>query len=254
MVLTNRSWIAALAVGFGALLLVSSAVAEEPKVSTYAPAADLASQADQYIKDLEKSVADEAAYKEAVDKIAKDSNTLVIVALALGLNDQDSKYKKSAGALMKAAQDVAATKDYDSAKKAIDAVKDAADGKGAAAGELKWEKAAALPELMKQVPLINTKLTMKIKGANFKKKAKDTAGYTAVLAAIAQGTKADHSMTKNDEQVKQWTKFSEVARDSAGALNAVIHKGDQAAVADALKKMNQSCEDCHAVFKPEKKD
>ena len=70
--------------------------------------------------------------------------------------------------------------------------------------ELKWEKVAALPELMKQVPIINNPLKRNIKPEKFKKKAKDTAGYTAVIAAIAQGSMADLSETKNPEQVKQW--------------------------------------------------
>ncbi len=222
-----------------------------PKVSTFAPAEDLANQADQYIKELEKVVANEQEYKDGEGKITKDSNTLIIIALALGLHDQDSKYKASAGALMKAAQDVAATKDFASAKKAVAAVQDAAGDKGKANVELKWEKVASLPELMKQVPLISTKLKMNVKGAKFKKKAKDTAGYTAVLAAIAQGTMADASAAKNPDQMKQWQKLSAAARDDAGAVNAAIHKGDEPAADEAMKKLNQSCEDCHAVFKPE---
>jgi cytochrome c556 len=234
------------------VVALQSAVSAEPKVSTYAPAADLANQAEQYIGDLEKSVANAGTYTENVEKIAKDSNTLIIVALALGLNDQDSKYKKSAGALMKAAQDVAAAKDFAAAQKAVASVKDAAAGKGKATGELKWEKVAALPELMKQVPVINTKLKMKIKGANFKKKAKDTQGYTAVMAAISQGAMADTSATKNADEVKQWKKFSAEARDLAGEVNAAIHKGDEAAAKTAMEKLNVSCEDCHAVFKPKK--
>jgi hypothetical protein len=176
---------------------------------------------------------------------------LVIIALALGLHDEPNKYQKSAGALMKAAQAVAAAKDYASAKKAVASVKDAAAGKGKADVELKWEKVASLPELMKQVPLINTKLKMKLKGANFKKKAKDTTGYTAVLAVIAQGTMADHSETKDAEQVKQWETFSASSRDLAGAVNAAIHKGDKEAAEKGMDKLNVSCEDCHAVFKPE---
>jgi hypothetical protein len=224
-----------------------------PQVSTFAPAEDLANQADQYMKELEQSVASEADYKDSLDKIAKQSNTLVIIALALGLHDQESKYKASAGALMKAAQGVAAAKDFESAQKAVAALKDAAAGKGKADAELKWEKVAALPELMKQVPLVNTKLKMKLKGANFKKKAKDTAGYTAVLAAIAQGAMLDTSVTKNADQVKQWQKFSAAARDDAAAVNVAIHKGDPDAADTAMKKLNQSCEDCHAVFKPDVK-
>jgi hypothetical protein len=221
-----------------------------PKVSTFAPAADLADQADWYVSELEKSTADEAAYKEAGDKVAKDANTLVVVALALGLNDQDSKYKTSAAALMKAAQDLAATKDLASAKKALAAVKDAAAGKSKSDVTLKWEKVASLSELMKQVPIINTKLKRNIKGEKFKSKAKDTAGYTAVLAAIAQGAMADTSQAKNPGQVKQWYDWSAKARDYAGAVNSAIHAGNESAADEAMKKMAQNCDDCHAVFHP----
>lgn len=235
------------------LAVAQSAMSAEPKVSTFAPAADLAHQAEQYIKELEKSVANEADYKESVDKIAKDSNTLIVIALALGLHDQSNKYKDNAGALVKAAQQVAAAKDFASAEKAVAAVKEAAEGKGEAGAALKWEKIAALPELMKQVPVINTKLKMKLKGANFKKKAKDTQGYTAVMATIAQAAKFDTSATKDADQVKQWEKFSDAARDGAAAVNKAIHKGDSKAADTLMTKLNQTCEDCHAVFKPEKK-
>lgn len=219
-----------------------------PKVSTFAPAKDLASQAEQYIKGLEKCVESTDEYKDGQEKIAKDSNTLIIIALALGLHDEDSKYKAPAGAIIKAAQALAATKDYEAAKKAVADVKAAAEGKGAAAGELKWEKVAALPELMKQVPVINTKLKLNVK--KLKKKADEAAGCTAVLAAISQGTMADTSATKNPDEVKKWQAFCTASRDDAGALNAAIRSGDEAAVAKAMDKLNQSCEDCHEVFKP----
>ncbi len=229
----------------------SAADDEAPKVSTFAPAEDLASQADWYIKDLEKIVASEDEYKDGGEKIAKEANTLVVVALCLGLHDQDSKYKESAGALLKAAQELAVTKDYAAAQKAVAAVKAAAESKSDA--KLKWEKVAALPELMKQVPVINSKLKLNVKGSKFTSKAKDTAGYTAVIAAIAQGSMADTSATKGADQVKQWKEFSTAMRDDAGAVNAAIHKGDQEAADKAMKKLAQSCDDCHDVFHQEGK-
>jgi len=114
------------------------------------------------------SVANPQDYEDDHEKVAKESNTLIIIVLALGLHDQESKYKARAGDLMKAAQAVAATKDYSSAKKAVDALQDVAAGKGDANGaELKWVKVASLPELMKQVPLINNKLKRAIKPEKF---------------------------------------------------------------------------------------
>ena len=225
--------------------------ADAPKVSTFAPAEDLVGQAEKYLKDIEASVASEAEYKESVEKLGRDSNTLIVIALALGLHDEDNSYKASAPALVKAAQDLAATKDYDSAKKAVAAVKDAAAGKAKADGQLKWEKVAALPELMKQVPTINTKLKLNVNPKKLAKKAKDSQGQTAVLAVIAQGTLNDTSVAKGDEQIKQWQAFSAAARDDAGAVNAAIRKGDAAEVEKAMTKLNESCEACHKVFKPE---
>ena len=234
----------------GALLALnpapSSADDEAPKVSTFAPAKDLATQADWYIKDLEKIVASEDEYKDGAEKVAKEANTLVVVALALGLHDEDSKYKESAGGLVKAAQELAATKDFASAQKAVAAVKAAAESKSDV--KLKWEKVASLPELMKQVPVINSKLKLNIKGSKFTSKAKDTAGYTAVMAAIAQGALADTSATKGADQEKQWKGFSAAMRDNAGAVNAAIHKGDEEAAGTSMKKLAQSCDDCHDVF------
>ena len=61
---------------------------------------------------------------------------------------------------------------------------------------------------------------------------------------------ADLSETKNPEQVKQWYKFMTAMRDDAGEANAAIHRRNEPAAAKAMKKLAQSCEDCHAVFHP----
>ncbi len=222
-----------------------------PKVSTFAPAEDLTIQADKYIRNLEKAIVDDDEFQYIQEKIAKVSNTLIVIALALGLHDEPNKYQDRAGALMQAAALLAVVEDMEAAKKAIAVVREAADGKWESDLELKWGQAASLPELMKQVPTINTKLKRYIKGKRFKSKARLTVGYTAVIAAIAQGSMADTSEAKDAEQAMQWFEFSVAMRDSAGAMNAAIHKGDEAAGAKAMKKLAQSCNDCHAVFHPE---
>jgi len=146
---------------------------------------------------------------------------------------------------------LAAAADLAAAKKGVAALHDAVDGQLKAEPELKWVPVASLPELMKQVPLINTKLKRNVKPAKFKSKAKDTAGYTAAIAAIAQATIADTSDVKKPEQVNEWYKLMALMRDHAGAVNAAIHKGDEPAATAEMKKLQQSCEDCHAIFHPE---
>ncbi|MEN6450688.1 MAG: hypothetical protein ABFC96_09370 [Thermoguttaceae bacterium] len=221
-----------------------------PKVSTFAPAKDLVRAADKYIAGLQEVVENEEDYKDGQDKVAKDANTLVVIALALGLHDEENSYKANAAAVMKAASELAATKDFASAKKAVCAVREAADGKTKVETPLKWEKVASLPELMKQVPLVNTKLKRNIKPDKFKKKAKDAASATAVIAAIAQGSMADTSAAKTPDQAPQWYKFAAAMRDNAGQLNAAIHKKDEPAAAKAMTKLAKSCDDCHEVFHP----
>lgn len=256
-----RSWRLSLSLaGLGLLMLVvggAADVPQAPKVSTFAPAEDLVREADKYIDELGKTIAavesGEEKYDDSKEIIEKDSNTLIIIALCLGKHDQDNKYKANAGALMKAAQELAATKDIQGAKKALAGVKDAAAGKTKANVELKWEKVASLPALMKHVPKINTKLKQAVKPAKFKAKTKDAAGITAVLAAIAQGSMADTSATKSPDQVAQWYKFCEEMRDKAAAMNKSIRAGEVEATNENLLKLGKNCEDCHAVFHPEAK-
>ena len=259
MMFSSRSLlVAALVAVLGvSVVQVQARAADEPKVSAFAPAEDLARQADKYIESLKNTVASKEEYDDSEGKVGRESNTLAVIVLALGLHDKDNKYKDKAPALIRAAKDVAATEGYDAAtkyaaaKKAVAALGEVAAADGRAGGKLKWEKVASLPDLMKQVPMVNTKLKLCLSKANFKKKAKDSAGYTAVIAAIAQGAIADTSATKNADQVKLWQKFSKAMRDHAGAANAAIHKGDAAATDKAMQKLNQSCEDCHKVFKPD---
>ena len=69
---------------------------EAPPVSKFAPAEDLVAQVDYYVKRLGKSVVTEEDYKDFAERIAKDSNTLIVIALSLGLHDKDNSYKKAA--------------------------------------------------------------------------------------------------------------------------------------------------------------
>jgi len=222
-----------------------------PKVSKFAPADDLVKQLDEYVEDLEEVVASKEKFTDSEGKLAKDSNALIVIALALGLHDVDNKYKASAGAVMEAAGQVAAAKDYASAKKAVAAVKAAVEAKGGGNAKLEWKKVASLEQLMKKVPLIHTRLKRYVKPRRFKRKAEDTAGYAAVLAVIAQGTLADTHEAKNPSQVKDWYTFSAGMRDAAAAVNAAIRAADQKATDKAMDNLAQTCDDCHAVFHEE---
>ena len=72
-----------------------------------------------------------------------------------------------------------------------------------------------------------------------------------MLAVIGQGVMANTSKAKGQDA--QWYKFSAEMRDAAAEANQAIHAGNEAATQTAVKKLNKSCEDCHAVFHKEEK-
>ncbi|MBN2023736.1 MAG: cytochrome c [Pirellulales bacterium] len=226
-------------------------VPEAPKVSTFAPAKDLAGQVPKYLEDLTEAVATEQDYNDGKEKLAKDANTLIVIVLALGMHDEANDYKAAAPALIEAAQQLAAARDYAAAKAGVEAVEKAATSKDG--GDLKWEKAAVLRELMLAVPTINTKLKRYIRGTRFKRMANESAGCAAVLAAIAQASLPHVGDTTLPNESARWYKECEEMRAAAAEVNAAIRAGDQAATTKAIERLNKSCESCHEVFKPDAK-
>jgi hypothetical protein len=219
--------------------------------SAFAPAEDLVNQLEAYLKQLKKAIESEAEYKDAQSRLSKDVNTLIVIALALGLHDQDNKYKAAAAGVVKAAQQLAAATDYEATKAGVEAVAKALETPSGDSASLKWEKVASLAELMKAVPLISRSLKRYVEGPRFAARAKDTTGYSAVLATIAQASIADTSLAKSAEEVQQWITFCEHMRQAAAAVNANIRLGDQEATSKAIERLDKSCDDCHAVFHKE---
>lgn len=242
----SRVMLVAVAASLVALGLPAlAAPPEAPKVSTFAPAEDLVSQTDRYVEELQKAVESQQEYDES--KVSKLANTLMLMAIALGVDDAGNKYKGSAAAIFKAAADLAKTKDFAAAKKGVDDLKASLSASG---GEVTWAQGAEanLDAVYKQSQTVINSLKRYTKGARFKKSLDETAGFSAVLGVIGQGVMANTSHAKGDEQVQQWYKFCAEMRDAAAEANKAIRAKDEAATETAVKKLNQSCEDCHAVF------
>lgn len=220
-----------------------------PPVSKFAPAKDLESQVDYYVERLTEGVASADDYADNKETVWKDANTLAVIALALGMHDTKSKYQASAGELLAAAQKLAEAEDYASAAAALKAVQAAASG-GTGSAELSWKPVASLEALMKQVPLVNTKLK-RVVPRRMERSADEAAGHAAVLGAIAQATLADTHEATSDEQVQQWYDFSAQMREAAAAVNRAIRANDKDAAGTAMDALQKSCDDCHAVFHPE---
>ncbi len=218
-------------------------------VSAYAPAEVLVGQVGEYMTRMEEAVATPDEYKDGATRIARDSNTMIVIALALGLHDQDSKLKAHAPAILKAAQAVAATEEYEAAKEAVAKLK-AAVADGGEGPELKWEKVASLKELMEQVPLIHGSIRRRV-SRRFERNLDGIAGDAATVAAIAQGTIPNADETVEPTKADEWTKYSIQMRNAAAQVLAAAQAKDEAAANAAFEKLDASCHACHKVFDPE---
>lgn len=238
-----------------ALLTTSVAVADPPappEASRWAPAEDLIAQVNEYLADFGPALESADEFDSKAQRLKKDAHTLVVIALALGLHDTDHELKPHCAQLVKAARQLAEAEDYDSAVAAHKAVQAAVAGSGSAdAPELKWEPVASLGQLMKQVTFINNRLRRGTSGRRFADRAEENARAAAVLAVIGQAAMPETKDVKDPAELDKWYQYCADMRDAAGEVNARIKANDPDGTAEAMKKLEKSCNDCHAVFRPD---
>jgi len=251
------------AIGLGLLLADTKAGAQNdagaagPKLSAFAPAEDLAYELTFLVGDLEKAVTDKEEFDSQIEnRFVRDGNTIALLTTALALHDQDNAVKPHAQAIMAAAQKLTEAKDYETTKKAV------ADLRGSlalsAGGEVRWRKIAPFKSLMNdEVSSVNNKLKTAVD--HIKKQAKDAAQRTkeatanaAAMALIAENAKLYLADTKKPSEGLKWFAFSDQFRAAAADVATKVRAGDREALAPAMERLDQTCNDCHAVFNPEK--
>jgi hypothetical protein len=96
---------------------------------------------------------------------------------------------------------------------------------------------------------------LKLKPADITKQADDIAQLAQVLTVVAQiADERKPTKKMGDKDPKDWQKWTNEMRDSSIDLAAAIKKAnpDPKEINDISKKLNASCSDCHAKFKPSK--
>lgn len=239
---------------FALMLLVSSRVSADPPaappVSRFAPAADVAALVDRYVGLCEKHLADPAQWEPNAPLIKKDGATLVVAALAAGLDDGGNKYTEAGPALYRAAQKLAQAGDHAAAAQALADVKTALASQG---GEpLDWNaKHASMGQLMKQVTFVYNRLKRAARPDRLARQKDECCLDATALAAIAQAVTADTHEVKDASKTDQWYEMCADMRDCAAEVRTAAAAGDPAQVGAALQKLDESCVKCHQVFRPD---
>lgn len=230
---------------------LASAPLEVPKISAFAPAKDLIQQVDFFVGRVEESLADPKTFDLAKQsRTLKDGNTLAVLALMLGVHDENHPLKGSLPTMLAAAQALADS--GDNAERALAALAKIKTARAAGApdgGAVKWGKVASLAALMKQVPLVHAGLKRGVDGNRLARQAVQSAGQSASLAAIAEAALLDDEYAKSPEDAQNWSRFCIQMRDAAGEVNSAIHAQDGPRVTAGMKQLEQSCNACHARFR-----
>ena len=233
------------------LLVMASVVAgdvpDPPALLKVCPADDLVKQVDLLVGACRDGLIDAQVYMDKSRQITRDAHTLAALALVLAKHDQDHRLKARAPALLTAAQQLAKAKEYAAAKRAFEAVEDAANGEApVAAADVKWERVAGLGQMMKQVTFVNNRLHRNMR--RFEERGRQRARRGAAGRA-AQASTYDTHEVKDPAKLDEWYRLCGEMRDAAGDLNAQIHAANKSAAETALANLGKSCEVCHETFR-----
>jgi len=238
----------------GLSLVIPAFAAAPAKISSVAPIADIAAQADARVKILEESLKSDEEFNKAKGKtIPSEAGVLAVLAQAIAESDEKAGWQATAPDVRDAALALNKAKTYDDAKKEFAAVKDAIGGKSSGAKvEYDWAKLIKLGTAMDQISKRNGKFRRNTKKTNASEaEINEMIGDATVAAVLALSTHEDtHEVkSKKAEDIDLWKKFAKEYQTHISATAAALKNKDLTAAADAWKKSSQACNDCHAKFK-----
>ena len=232
------------------------------------PIEDLVAQIDEYIAKIGESLDaldGSPRYAAGAADIVRDANALALVALAVGLAEADSKYKKSASHIIAAAQSLASTKTFEEGQKAYAALQESLTNTDAGKPLLWSDKVADLAPAMKALPNLSSGIkrvtdTERKLFVTLNRQPQRVLGQIAALAAVSQGSIPNVVETEKPDAMEKWKKYCEDFRDVAIKLNTATRQYAQGVADDtnpdyaifsaAFRAMAESCDDCHRTFYP----
>jgi len=110
-----------------------------------------------------------------------------------------------------------------------------------------WDPVVAMYPLMEEVGLLNSKLRRSVR--RLKRNQDTITQYSATLAAAAQAVRHDFDFTSDEEGEKQWMALCDDMREACRALSAAAMADDEDAANSAVEALDQSCKDCHEMFR-----
>ena len=212
------------------------------------------------IEALERDVDDLAMipdFEDGIVSVQRDANALAVVALTIGASDADSPSKPFAASLIKAAQELANSKDAAEVKTRLENVKKARQVKSDE--KLTWDlKVASLRPIMKSaLPALSTdikRLARNEKTFLRRDNARKTINASTIMVAVALGCRENVDETLAPDSEDLWreycAKLADAALDYNEKANALVSgSGSFDDLKEAGKRLEETCSStCHEKF------
>lgn len=237
-------------VAFGASLIVPVFAAAPAKVAEIITIEELVAEAKERVAKLGESVANEEAFKKALEEksVGRDGGVLAVTAQAIAEHDKGKDSGVAGATLRDAGLALRKTKSFDEAKAAVTKAQGALSGKAdpAAAADFNWAKLTGMHAMMDEIETKQQKVRRALAKPRDLPKSSQ---HAAVIALLSLAMEEDTHEVKKPDEIPQWKAmakdYREVLAKTAAAMRA--NKPD-----DASKAFNGSakiCTDCHEKFR-----
>ena len=242
----------------------SPAVAADSASVPHPPLDALTQQIDLYVEALGTALErldGSRNYAEDAANVVRDASGLALVALAVGLANDDSQYKKAAPHIITAAKTLVAAQNLEEGQSAFAGLKSAL-GNTSEAPALSWsDKIVGLKPAKSAIQSLNSAVkrttdTERKLNTLLTRQPQRVYPPLAALAVLSQGMIPNVGETEKPDAVAEWKKYCEDFRNAALKVNAAAHQyaaaesGDYSVYSAAMTAMAESCDDCHRTFYP----
>ena len=229
---------------FALQLQAGSPVPVEQVVTLELITAELESQLEK-VGDL---LEDPEEFDENQEKIAQAGGVIACVSQALVEHPDRKKSSCAAAALRDAGIELQEAADHKQAKTVLETAQAAWKGKSTGVHEEdhSWDELADLYSMMEEMEDRNGGLSRSLRKPRGRLKEKLNASTNAILGLA---TLADHNYVEDEQQEKEWDKYSLEYLEAMKKLVKAIGAKDRKQIEIHYKAGNHACDRCHEVFR-----
>jgi hypothetical protein len=235
-----------LLLGAGALIPVFAKAPEELKK---VPVADLAAEVNEQIEAIGMWTESPAAYKDRQDDIRRSAGVLATLGQAIGEHPEGKTQKLSAPGLRVAALKLVDSQDYESAAKAIKALRAAAAGQAPnpEPRPSEWRDLIDMDDMMQVINTRNSQIRRAARRSRDPEADSRDALTVAMLSLVMEQQAEDYLSEEAD--IAAWKKYSKDFQRGMIDLAAAFKAKDKAGIEKHLDFATKACNDCHAQFR-----